>query len=179
MVTFYQGSNDRTAVLFPGRAYTPDRPLLHYAREVLLAQGWSVEEVWWDPANLVSDETVIRRMETELDTVAGGPSLVVAKSLGSLALSSAVRRSLPGIWLTPLLNRPDLVVASKKIIAKTLLVGGTADETWDGNIARASGQQVLELPGADHGLEVPGNPLASVGLLTEIVAAMTQFVRSL
>lgn len=178
-MTFYQGSNGRTAVLFPGRAYTPDRPLLHYAREVLLAQGWSVEEVWWDSADLLSDESVLRRMEMVLDAVASGASLVVAKSLGTLAMPSVIRRGLPAIWLTPLLNRSDLVVASKNIVAQTLLVGGSADETWDGVIARASGQQVLELPDADHSLEVSGNPLASLALLTEVMVALTGFVKSL
>lgn len=178
-MTFYQGSNGRTAVLLPDRAYTPDRPLLHYAREILLAQGWSVEEVWWNPEDLLSDERVAMRVETELDAIAGGASLVIAKSLGSLAMPSVIRRGLPAIWLTPLLNRPDLVVASKIFVAKALFVGGAADETWDANIARASGQQVLELPGADHSLEVPGNPLASVGLLTEVVTTLTGFVKSL
>ncbi|MDP1719578.1 MAG: hypothetical protein Q8L08_01040 [Candidatus Nanopelagicaceae bacterium] len=178
-MTFYQGSNGRTAVLFPGRFYTPNHPLLHYTREVLLAQGWSVEEVWWNPEDLVSDESVKRRVETVLNGVAGSASLVVGKSLGSLAMPSVIKRALPAIWLTPLFNRPELVAASKNIVAKTLLVGGTADDSWDGNIARASGQQVLELPGANHGLEIPGNPLASVGLLTELVATVTQFVGTL
>ena len=166
-------------MIFPGRAYTPNHPLLYYARQVLLTQGWSVEEVWWVPEDLVSDETVLRRMEKVLDEVVGGASLVVGKSLGSLAMPSVSKRGLSAIWLTPLFELPDLVVASKVIVAKTLMVGGTADDSWDGNIARASGQQVLELPGADHGLEVQGNPLASVGLLAEIIATMTQFVKSL
>ncbi len=178
-MTFYQGSNDRTAVLLPGRFYTPNHPLLYFARDVLLAQGWSVEEVWWNPEDLASDEAVKRRVEAVLDGVASSASLVVGKSLGSLAMPSVVKRGLPAIWLTPLFNRPELVAASKNIVAKTLLVGGTADDSWNGNIARASGQQVLELPGADHGLAVPGNPLASVGLLTELVATMTQFVESI
>lgn len=178
-VTFYQGSNDRTAVLLPGRFYTPNHPLLYYSRNVLLVQGWSVEEVWWNPEDLTSDETVKRRVETVLEGVASSTSVVVGKSLGSLAMPSVVKRGLPAIWLTPLFNRPELVAASNNIVAKTLLVGGTADDSWNGNIARASGQQVLELPGADHCLEIPGNPLASVRLLKELVATMTLFVKSL
>lgn len=50
-MTFYQGTNGRVAVLLPGRNYSPDHPFLYYARAVLLTQGWSIEEVWWTPAD--------------------------------------------------------------------------------------------------------------------------------
>ena len=105
--------------------------------------------------------------------------LVLGKSLGSLVLPWVVQRGWPAIWLTPLLNRPELITALKNITGKTLLVGGTADVTWDSNVAKASGQQVLEMPGADHGLEIPGNPLASIALLSELVETMTLFVKNL
>lgn len=178
-MTFYQGNNGRTAVLLPGRSYSPNHPVLYYAREVLLAQGWSVEEVWWNPEDLVSQDAVIKRATAMLDMVANQDPLVVGKSLGSLVLPSVVKRGWPAIWLTPLLELPELAEALKSVKSKTLLIGGTADEAWESSVAKASGQQVLELPRADHGLEIPGNPLASVGLLTEIVATMTLFVKSL
>ena len=179
-MTFYQGTNGRVAVLIPGRSYSPNHPLLYYAREVLLVQGWSVEEVWWNPEDLASEEAVIRRVEAVLDTVTDPSPLVVGKSLGSLALPLVVQRGWSAIWLTPLLNDPELIAALKNVKSKTLLVGGTADDCWDSDVARgASGAQVLELPGADHGLEISGNPLASVELLKEIVATMTLFVESL
>lgn len=178
-MTFYQGSNGRTAVLLPGRSYSPNHPVLYYASQVLQAQGWSVEEVWWNPEDLVSEDALISRVKDVIDTVADRNPLVIGKSLGSLVLPLAVQRGWPAIWLTPLLNVPELVTALEKVASKTLLVGGTADDSWNGNIARASGQQVLELPGADHGLEIPGDPLASTGLLTKIVATMTLFVKRL
>lgn len=167
------------AVLIPGRSYSPNHPVLYYARSVLLTHGWSVEEVWWEPEDLVSEEAVIRRVTATLDKVANQDPLVVGKSLGSLVLPLVVKRGWPAIWLTPLLDLPELVDALKSVKSKTLLVGGTADDAWDGNVAKASGQQVLEFPGADHGLEIPGDPLASVGFLKELVATMTLFVRSL
>lgn len=167
------------AVLMPGRSYSPNHPLLYFSRSVLLAQGWSVEEVWWELEDLASEEAVIKRARATLDKVADHNPLVVGKSLGSLVLPYVVQRGWPAIWLTPLLNDPDLIAALKNVKGKTLLVGGTADDYWDSNVAKASGQQVLELPGADHGLEISGDPLASVGLLKEIVAAMMLFVQSL
>lgn len=178
-MTFYQGTNGRVALLLPGRMYTTDRPVLYFAGQVLLAQGWSVEEVWWKPEDLISEEAVIKRVKEELDSVASSSPLVVGKSLGSLALPMVAERGWPAIWLTPLLDRPDLVAALETITAKTLLVGGTADEVWDSKVAKASGVQVLEMPGADHGLEIPGNPSASVELLKELVDTMTVFIKSL
>lgn len=178
-MTFYQGTNGRVAVLIPGRSYSPNHPLLYYARSVLLTQGWSVEEVWWEPKDLASEETVIKKAKATLDKVADRNPLVVGKSLGSLVLPYVVQRGWPAIWLTPLLNDPDLIAALKNVKGKTLLVGGTADDYWDSNVAKTSGRQVLELSGADHGLEIPGDPLASVGILKEIVATMTLFVESL
>lgn len=178
-MTFYQGTNGRVAVLLPGASYSPDRPVLYYAREVLRAQGWSVEEVWWNPEDLASDEAVIRTAKAAFEKVADSNPLVVGKSIGSLALPLVAQRGWPAIWLTPLLNRPELLDALKIVTSKTLLVGGTADDYWNSKVAVASGQQILEMPGADHGLEIPGNPLASVDLLSELVKTMKLFVESL
>ncbi|MFZ2227346.1 MAG: hypothetical protein WA090_05435 [Candidatus Nanopelagicaceae bacterium] len=178
-MTFHQGTNGRVAVLLPGRSYSPHHPLFYYAWNVLLTKGWSVEEVWWKPDDLLSEEALIGRVKTTLDKFSSQVPLVVGKSLGSLALPLVIERGLPAIWLTPLLNRPELVEALSRVTSKTLLVGGTADDSWNGDIAKASGQQVLELLDADHGLEIPGDPLASVGLLKEIVVAITLFVENL
>lgn len=178
-MTFYQGSNGRTAVLLPGRGYSANHPVLYYAREVLLVQGWSVKEVNWNPEDLVSEEAVIERAKAELDEVADNNPFVLGKSLGSLVLPWVVQQGWQAIWLTPLLNKPELITALNSVTVKTLLVGGTADVSWDSNVAKASGQQVLEMPGADHGLEIPGNPLTSVALLRELVETVTLFVESL
>lgn len=178
-MTSYLGTNGRLAVLLPGRSYTPNHPVLYYSREALLAQGWSIEEVWWDPEDLVSDEALLERIEGVLDATSDKNPLVVGKSLGSRALPLVAKRGWSGIWLTPLLNRPELVAALKDIRAETLLIGGTADEAWNSNVAKSSGQQVLEIPGADHGLEIPGDPSASVRLLGEIVSTIMTFVKDL
>lgn len=178
-MTFYQGTNGRTAVLLPGRGYSPNHPVLYYAREVLLVQGWSVKEIYWSPDDLISEEALIERAKAALDEVVDNNPLVLGKSLGSLVLPWVVQQGWPTIWLTPLLNRPELIAALKNVTSKTLLVGGTADVTWDSNVAKAGGQQVLEMPGADHGLEIPGNPLASIALLSELVETITLFVKNL
>lgn len=52
-------------------------------------------------------------------------------SISSLAMPTAVERSLPGVWLTPLLNNEDVRQALQTSTAPTLAVGGTGDPTWD------------------------------------------------
>lgn len=185
-MAFYEGTNGRVAVLLPGASYTPNHPLLYYARQVLLAHGWSVEEVWWSSDDLDNFErvgwassAVIQTAKKALDKVADRNPLVVGKSLGSLALPMVSERGWPAIWLTPLLNLPELANSLKTATGKTLLVGGTADDYWDGTLAKSSGHQVLELLGAHHGLEISGDPSASVRLLGEVVATMSDFVESL
>jgi len=185
-VAFHEGTNGRVAVILPGTSYTPNHPLLYYARQVLLAHGWSVQEVWWSSEDLDDFQRfgwatsgVIETAKAALDKVADQNPLVVGKSLGSLALPFVSERGWPAIWLTPLLNLPELANALKTATGKTLLVGGTADDYWDGAIAKASGHQVLEMQGAHHGLEISGDPSASVRLLGELVDVMKAFVESL
>jgi hypothetical protein len=59
------------------------------------------------------------------------------------------------------------------------MIGGTADEAWNHEVAKSSGQQLLEIPGANHGLEIPGDPSASVRLLGEIVSTIITFMEDL
>jgi hypothetical protein len=66
---------------------------------------------------------------------------------------------LAAVWLTPLLHRPEVVEALARASAPFLLVGGTADPSWDGAVARRLTPHVLEVPDAHHGMLVPG-PLA-------------------
>jgi hypothetical protein len=79
----------------------------------------------------------------------------VGKSLGTRAASYAAERSLQAVWLTPLLVDPVVAEAIAANPARQLLVGGAADELWDSGVAHdlaSRGCEVLELPGADHGL---------------------------
>ena len=42
-----------TMVVLPGAGYGPASPLLEYARQVGLAAGWTVQQVFWEvPADL-------------------------------------------------------------------------------------------------------------------------------
>ncbi|WP_432485420.1 alpha/beta hydrolase [Kineococcus esterisolvens] len=168
-VSTHDGDGERAATVLPGRGYTCDAPLLHHVRLLLRTRGWSVRTVRWrtPPA----PEQLLHLAPELLDAVQARQHLVVAKSLSTRILPLAVQRGLPGIWLTPLLREPDLCRAAGRATAPTLLVGGSADPYWDAAAARQSGQRVLEVAGADHSMEVPGDVGASMQSLQAVLAA--------
>ncbi|MGH3345249.1 MAG: alpha/beta hydrolase [Carbonactinosporaceae bacterium] len=176
----YAGDPDRVALVFPGSAYSPARPLLHYANAVLRRHGWTVREVWYDELEpQVQAKSLADTARAIVDRQTASRLLLVGKSLGSRALPVAAERGLPGIWLTPLLTEPEVVAALEQLTAPTLLVGGTGDLLWDSDVAHRLEHEFLELPYADHGLELPGDPIHSAELLVSVVAAMEAFVGGL
>lgn len=175
----FDGDAHRVATLFPGIGYTPDRPLLHYAGTILRDAGWDVRNVWWpelpddgDSLNTMVSDIAWRELHAEVAT----QRLVIGKSMGSLATPVAADLTLPGIWLTPLLRNPQVLDGLTRIQAPTLLIGGTADKLWDGDAARRTGHQVLELDGANHSLEYEGDPQRSIAALGTVAAAMSEFI---
>jgi hypothetical protein len=110
-----------------------------------------------------------------LDTVGGRP-LLIAKSLGTNAAVLAAERGLPGVWLTPVLTAPWVAAALSRATAPFLLAGGTADEMWDGALARRLTPHVLEVRDADHGMCVPGPLTASIAVLGRMVATVQEFL---
>jgi pimeloyl-ACP methyl ester carboxylesterase len=148
-----------TAVLLPGRRGGTDSPLLHWSATALTQSGWSVVGVRWEEgadqpaAPQVEDAAgaALDRADPDL------PVVVVAKSLGTLALPWAVEQGLPGAWLTPLLGEGEVRAAVARAEQPTLLVGGSADPHWQPLPAVGPGVRTLELTGADHGLQRPGD----------------------
>ena len=112
-----------------------------------------------------------------LGRVTGTRRVIVAKSLSCTAGPVAAAERVPAVWLTPLLIEPEVVAGFDTVTAPALLVGGTADPLWDGDTARGiAGVEVLELDGADHSLEVPGDLAASTLLLAEVATTIDEFV---
>lgn len=179
--TRHDGDPDRIAIILPGVRYTPARPLLHFVRSVLAHHGWTIQEVWWEPPTELAEPQawVERQVEVQIDRENVAPRLLVGKSVGSLALPLAADRGIAGVWLTPLLHRPSVREALARQRAETLLIGGSADPSWDAQAARTGGHRVVELPDADHALEVPDDPRGSVNHLMTVVGAVDLFLVAL
>lgn len=180
---------DKVALLIPGHAYTVERPLLYFAQEVFARHGWTTQQVWWpEPppprgqdlaawfAQLRSFVHVHVQPFLERETA---PTIaLVGKSMAAYAAAMAADRSLPGIWLTPVLRDPAQVEDLRRGTAPFLLVGGTADAAWDPETARSFGRPFHEAPDADHSLEIRDDPVKSVEVLRQATIAMDAFVRT-
>ncbi|GHI01726.1 hypothetical protein AQI88_38490 [Streptomyces cellostaticus] len=105
--------------------------------------------------------------------------MILAKCLGSRAMPVAAADRIAGIWLTPMLDIPEVHQGLRQQTAPTLIVGGTRDPHWDSSTAHNSGHEILELDNADHGLEIPGNVPASLHVLTDVMTAISTFSSTL
>lgn len=174
----------RTAVVVPGRRYSADAPLLAYAATAARARHAQVRTITWTvPADLLPDVAepwMNARVEPVLDALVaefpGTTPLLIGKSLGTRATALAADRQLPAVWFTPLLNVEPVVAALRRATAPSLLIGGTADESWDGAVACQLTPYVLEVPDANHGMHVPGPLANSAAVLGRVVAAVEEFL---
>ena len=118
----------------------------------------------------------VRTEVTPLLDAVGGSPLLIAKSLGAYAAVLAAERRLPAVWLTPVLTVPWMAAALEGATAPSLIVGGTADTMWDGALARRLSPHVLEIEGANHGLNVPGPLTDTIAVLGRVIVAMEEFL---
>lgn len=129
---------------------------------------------WDDPAS-ITEEDRGPRVVAQVPPVTGRP-LLIGKSRGTFAAPVAAEHGLPAVWLTPLLTDEWVVSALRRATAPMLLVGGTADGVWDGELARSLTPHVLEVAGADHGMYVPGRLAASAEVLGRVATAVEDFL---
>ena len=175
----HEGDPARCAVVLPGIRYFSQAPLLWFAREAAHARGWSVVEVdERAPGDQEPFAWIREQAERALEAAGGAETVVViGKSLGSAA---ATLVSGPAVWLTPLLDRPDIVEALGSAAAPTLLVGSPDDPSWgDGTVPDNEALEVMELEGLDHSLQVSGDPSASLDVLRDVTERVGAFLERL
>lgn len=173
----------RRGLLLPGRLYTTEQPLLAFTGLALEQHGWPVEKVSWQLPPHVTDVPAWVRAHAE-DAMAAAPAehwVIAAKSLGT-HIVHAGRRADAYVLLTPLLVLPETVAAITALVAdgaQVLLVGGSADQFWSTEGAAATGAEVVELPGADHVMVVPGDAVRTAVLHLEVTMAVDAFLAGL
>ena len=136
----------RDAVAIPGGMGGPYTPWLMYPCDAAQNRGATIHPVHWpiggDPLHIPADQ----RADWVADQVRpklGGLShpLLVGKSLGTHAAILAAEMNLPAVWVTPLIAPGKwygdrVTQALRRATAPCLLIGGTADASWDGALAR-------------------------------------------
>ncbi|MBO0611173.1 hypothetical protein [Myceligenerans salitolerans] len=177
------GDPSRVVTMLPDVAYTALAPLLHHSRAALLELGWTVRVVEWSGT---PDLDGARIAAAELLEGSDGPGdgvthLVVGKSLGTLAIPAAARLGLPGIWLTPLLtwdDAADIREAVAGLEGDHLLIGGSADPTWDHDLVASLRADFVEVPGGDHRLEIPDDWRKNLETVEDLTAEIEHFASS-
>jgi very-short-patch-repair endonuclease len=164
----YDGDAARTAIVLPG-AMLAGMPVAAFAIQGALSRGWRVVQVWDEFLDRSLDPTAwaVARLDAATTFAAAREVVVIGKSLATRAAGAVAERGLRAVWLTPLLNDPECVEMLRARTAQALLVGGTADASWDGALARELSDAVVEVDGADHGLA----RVADVQAVAEAVAA--------
>jgi pimeloyl-ACP methyl ester carboxylesterase len=192
-----EGESDHVAVLLPGMGYTCDMPLFYYAESLLLHTGADVLRVEYaynrrpDFRELPQDEQ--RRWLLADATASFRAALgqrpyrevtLIGKSLGTLAMGHLLAE-FPGhgvraVWLTPLLREDGPREQMRLHGGPTLLATGTAHPFYDplslDEVPEAIEGQVVLIEGADHGLDIPGDPIASVKAVEQVVGALQEFL---
>ncbi len=192
-------ARDQLAILLPGLGYTLDMPLFYYTEHLLLERGWDVLRVEYAynkrPEFPTMPEPERARWLFEDATAAYRAGLaqgeykrllLVGKSLGTLAMGHLLtmeEQTVPvrAVWLTPLLGQERLREQISHYGGPSLFVIGAADPHYDpailDELCRATNGESVVVEGADHGMDIEGDPVASVRALEQVVDGMVRFLR--
>ena len=193
-----ENSIDALAVLLPGFGYTLDMPLFYYAENLLLDRGWDALRVEYaynrlSEAEINPQSKMVERLYADA-TAAWRAGLgqcdyqriaLIGKSLGTLAMGHLLTTDtsptpVSAVWLTPMLSVDRLRDQIVHYGGPSLFVMGTDDPHYDPDIVRsmtvATNGEAVVVEGADHGMDVPGDPVASVRSVERVVVALGRFL---
>lgn len=173
----------RPVVLAPGANNSAEIPLLMFSRLAVERRGASVRVISWDygAGRSISHqrgmvESKVAEAVDDLTAATGAAPLVIGKSLGSVSAPVVADRGLAAVWFTPVLTDSPTVAGLRRTKAPFLLAGGTADQYWDGRLARSLTEDVVEVEGADHAMFMPGWLTASASVLGHVLTAVEDFL---
>jgi hypothetical protein len=171
----------RTALVLPGANYTVQAPLLYWSTTMLVAAGWHVYAAEWEESDRDYEnpqQLIDRAFEVRADQSSGRVDLVVAKSLGTLALPRCVEEGIAGVWLTPLLNKTEIRNALLSADRRHLAIGGTKDRHWLPASAQGTQATVLSIDDVDHGL-LHDDWQESMGIHSGVAARIARHIQQL
>lgn len=178
-------NNDKLVVLFPGKNYPCDKPILHFAGTSAIQSGYDlmVLEYGYQAARENLDMSELHRViEESHESVQRIISkyeqvIFISKSLGTIVAGEVHEKldiPIRHLFLTPI---KDTIPYINKF--NGLVVYGTKDEVFNGQLAKHINidevREVVEIPNANHSLE--SNHVAeSIEILGKIVRIYMNFI---
>lgn len=178
------------AIVFPGRAYSHDHPVLLTLSLALAAMNATIEPIEYsvlvdeDPKNDGPFQDAVRRdVERLLAQHDPDRLTLVGKSLGTLAMAEVARSvNVPirtdAIWLTPIFGDDDTFEAALRCEWASLYVVGLADSYHVPERQAELRGTTVELEGVGHGLLVDRDAARTIDTWRSILDAATRFLSS-
>ncbi|WP_349409966.1 alpha/beta hydrolase [Pseudalkalibacillus sp. SCS-8] len=183
-------SSKRLAILLPGAGYTVQAPLFHYSTGIFINKSSDVLHVNYQYKGLSNEEinkAIIYDVNAVLEDVLSTQNYetyyVIAKSLGTIAMRSVLERddflNAKAIWLTPLIQRDDVLDAMVRSENKGLCYIGDKDPCY----IEERYTKVLEnknitsklIANVDHSLQYEDDAVGSIDVLKSVMTDIEQF----
>lgn len=183
----------KLAIVFPGIGYTPDKPLLHYARRLAAEQGYGILPISYTgfPRNILGDRekmaesyrlarTQAEAQLADVDFSTCDDLLLIGKSIGTILAARLASRLPADVRVRQVLYTPmeDTFRYSPE---NAIVFTGTADP-WVGGaesripaLCRERHIPCFVVPGANHSLEC-GDVLRDIHNLLEVMEETRRFL---
>lgn len=184
-------SNGKLAVVLPGAGYSCKQPLLYFAIQVLLKKHFEVltiNNVYADDpkwSNLPTVESALRVVEEDSiklfseisQKFSCGIHTLLGRSLGTYAIACLLEQHLISpkqiVWQSPSLNGKWEIIRSCGIMGFGIV--GTADERYE-SVKPHLPEHKLIVNNADHGMEIPNDPVQSIEILKRVTLATEEWL---
>lgn len=188
-----ESSSKNLAIILPGMGYTSQAPLLHYSTGVFINKSFDVLHVNYQYNNKAYDgfneisKAIKVDVKNVIDFVLTNKTYenfyLIGKSVGTIAMSSELTRetfkNAKAIWLTPLIQREDVLHAMVKSKNKGLCMIGDKDPCYFEEryvkVVENSNITSKLIPNVNHSLEYGENAVESIGVLKNVINDIAQF----
>ncbi|WP_404442803.1 alpha/beta hydrolase [Sutcliffiella horikoshii] len=181
----------KLAIILPGAGYTSQGPLLHFSSGHYFNQGFDLLQINYrfsdaelDPFDAAGfSDNVLHTLEETLKESNYDQFVIVAKSIGTIALTSLLKhttfKNTSAIWLTPLLHRDDVYQAMLQGENNSFCIIGDKDFCYrEDRFAHLTSNPTLKtllIPNGDHSLENKEDVLDSIDMLKNVIDGVIQF----
>lgn len=182
----FQEHNSKLVVLFPGKNYPCELPLLYYAGSAALKSGYDLLslEYGYQAARTsfeISDlHKVIEESEESINQIIHNYKQIIfiSKSLGTVVageINKNLKKTIKHIYLTPLKDTLPFINSTDSIV-----IYGGKDEVFSKEMAEqielTDTRKKIEIANANHGLET-NNIEENLSILRLLVNTYMEFLR--